>query len=45
MGLAGLWERRLTDDGRPSWSITMLTINVENDPVLQRFHKPEGKKR
>lgn len=45
MGIAGLWERRLTDDGRPSWSMTMLTINADNDPVFRRFHKPDDEKR
>jgi len=45
MGIAGLWERRLKDDGLPSWSMTMLTINADNDPVFRRFHKPEDEKR
>lgn len=45
MGIAGLWERRLKDDGLPSWSMTMLTINADNDPVFKRFHKPEDEKR
>lgn len=41
MGIAGLWERRLKDDGLSSWSMTMLTINADNDPVFRRPHKPE----
>lgn len=45
MGIAGLWERQLKDDGLPSWSMTMLTINADNDPVFRRFHKPEDEKR
>jgi putative SOS response-associated peptidase YedK len=45
MGIAGLWERSLKDDGLPSWSMTMLTINADNDPVFRRFHKPEDEKR
>lgn len=45
MGLAGLWERKLADDGLPSWSMTMLTINADNDPVFRRFHKPGDEKR
>ncbi len=45
MGIAGLWERRLKDDGLPSWSMTMLTINADSDPVFRRFHKPEDEKR
>ena len=45
MGLAGIWERSLKDDGRPSWSFSMLTINADNDPVFRRFHKPEDEQR
>ncbi len=45
MGLAGIWERSLKDDGRPSWSFSMLTINAYDDPVFRRFHKPQDEKR
>lgn len=45
MGLAGIWERSIKDDGRPSWSFSMLTINADNDPVFRRFHKPDDEKR
>jgi len=45
MGLAGIWERSLKDDGRPSWSFSMLTINADNDPIFRRFHKPDDEKR
>lgn len=45
MGLAGIWERSLKDDGRPSWSFSMLTINADEDQVFRRFHKPEDEKR
>jgi putative SOS response-associated peptidase YedK len=45
MGIAGLWERQLKDDGLPSWSMTMLTINADNDPVFKRFHKPDDERR
>jgi putative SOS response-associated peptidase YedK len=45
MGIAGLWERQLTDDGLPSWSMTLLTINADNDPVFKRFHKPDDENR
>jgi len=45
MGIAGLWERKLSETGQPTWSMTMLTINADNDPVFMRFHKPEDEKR
>ena len=45
MGLAGIWERSLKDDGPPSWSFSMLTINADNDPIFRRFHKPDDEKR
>lgn len=44
-GIAGIWERRLKDDGLPSWSMSMLTINADGHPLMQRFHKPEDEKR
>ena len=45
MGIAGIWERRLHGDGRPSWSMAMLTINADDEPLFQRFHKPGDEKR
>ena len=45
MGIAGLWERTLTDAGQPAWSMTMLTINADGHPLMQRFHKPGDEKR
>lgn len=45
MGLAGIWERHLKDDGRHSWSFSMLTINADHDPVFRHFHKLEEEKR
>ncbi len=45
MGIAGLWERQFKDDGLRLWSMTMLTINADNDPVFTRFHKPDDEKR
>ncbi|MBS0357526.1 MAG: SOS response-associated peptidase family protein [Proteobacteria bacterium] len=45
MGIAGIWERRIKDDGLPSWSMSMLTINADGHPVMGRFHKPEDEKR
>ena len=45
MGIAGIWERRESDDALPRWSMAMLTINADNDPVFRRFHKPDDEKR
>lgn len=45
MGVAGIWERRDSNDGLPRWSMAMLTINADNDPVFRRFHKPDDEKR
>lgn len=45
MGIAGIWERRVKEDGLPSWSMSMLTINVDGHPVMQRFHRPGEEKR
>lgn len=45
MMLAGLFEH-VVKEGRPSeWSMTMLTINAENHPLMSRFHAPGKEKR
>ncbi|MCB1908517.1 MAG: SOS response-associated peptidase family protein [Rhodocyclaceae bacterium] len=43
--LAGLWERRIGDDGPAHWSFAMLTINADEHPLMARFHKPGDEKR
>lgn len=42
MGIAGLWEwcPKLKAE-----SFTMLTVNAEGHPLMERFHKPEDEKR
>jgi putative SOS response-associated peptidase YedK len=45
MGIAGIWERGIKESGLPSWSMSMLTINADGHPVMQRFHKPADEKR
>ena len=45
MGIAGIWERRLKDDGLPAWSMSMLTINADGHPIMGRMHKPGDEKR
>ncbi len=46
LGVAGIWEYR-TDgpNGLPLLSFSMLTINADGDPLMQRFHKPDDEKR
>ncbi len=46
LGLAGIWEYRAAGpDGAPLMSFSMLTINADGHPLMQRFHKPEDEKR
>lgn len=43
--LAGIWERRMGDEGPSHWSFAMLTINADDHPLMKRFHKPGDEKR
>ena len=43
--LAGIWERRMGDEGPAHWSFSMLTVNADAHPLMQRFHKPGDEKR
>jgi putative SOS response-associated peptidase YedK len=46
LGLAGLWEYKQDGpQGLPLLSFTMLTINADGHPLMQRFHKPDDEKR
>jgi putative SOS response-associated peptidase YedK len=46
LGIAGIWEYRSNGpDGQPLISFSMLTINADDHPLMQRFHKPEDEKR
>jgi putative SOS response-associated peptidase YedK len=47
LGVAGIWEwRRASLDGQGAlFSFSMLTINADGHPLMQRFHKPEDEKR
>lgn len=46
LGIAGLWEYRSDGpDGHPLVSFSMLTINADGHPLMQRFHRPEDEKR
>lgn len=46
LGIAGMWEHKADGpQGLPLLSFTMLTINADGHPLLQRFHKPDDEKR
>ncbi|CAN5347331.1 hypothetical protein BH11PSE11_BH11PSE11_33280 [soil metagenome] len=47
LGLAAIWEWRPNGgpDDRPLVSFSMLTVNADGHPLMQRFHKPEDEKR
>ncbi|MEX0141179.1 SOS response-associated peptidase family protein [Massilia sp. LMS1-1-1.1] len=42
VAIAGIWEYRPTDQ---LLSFSMLTINADGHPLMQRFHKPDDEKR
>jgi putative SOS response-associated peptidase YedK len=46
LGLAGIWEYKQDGpNGLPLLSFSMLTVNADGHPVMQRFHKPDDEKR
>lgn len=45
LGVAGLWSTWRTPDHRLLHSLTLLTINADGHPLMQRFHRPEDEKR
>jgi putative SOS response-associated peptidase YedK len=46
LGIAGLWERKQDGpNGIPLLSMSMLTVNADGHPVMQRFHRPTDEKR
>ena len=46
LGIAGLWDiKQEGPNGLPLLSFTMLTINADGHPLMQRFHKPDDEKR
>ena len=47
LAVAGIWEWRPAklDGAGDLLSFSMLTINADQHPLLQRFHKPEDEKR
>ena len=46
LGIAGIWDiKQDGPNGLPLLSFTMLTINADGHPLMQRFHKPDDEKR
>ena len=45
MGIAGLWSAWKSPTGEWVHSYTMLTINADEHPLMQMFHKPADEKR
>jgi putative SOS response-associated peptidase YedK len=46
LAIAGIWEWRANGpDGLPLLSFSMLTINADGHPLMDRFHKPGDEKR
>ena len=46
LGVAYLWEiAQIANDQAPIVSFTMLTVNADHHPVMNRFHKPKDEKR
>lgn len=43
--VAGLWKAWPEEQGSFSFSFTQLTINADEHPLMQRFHKPGDEKR
>lgn len=45
MGIAGLWSWWKSPKGEVLHSFTMLTINADQHPLMNQFHKPTDEKR
>ncbi|MGT2474565.1 SOS response-associated peptidase [Paraburkholderia terrae] len=43
--IAGLWRQWKEGDGSQSLAFTMLTVNSDKHPLMNRFHKPGDEKR
>lgn len=45
MCIAGLWERWKSPEGETVHSMTMLTVNADEHPLMRNYHRPEDEKR
>ena len=45
MGIAGIYHPWRAPDGRQLFTFAMLTVNADDHPVMNRFHRPGEEKR
>jgi putative SOS response-associated peptidase YedK len=45
MGIAGIWTGWRAPDGTVLRSMSMLTVNADDHPLMRHFHRPEDEKR
>jgi putative SOS response-associated peptidase YedK len=45
MGIAGIWTGWRAPDGTVLRSMSMLTVNADDHPLMRNFHRPEDEKR
>lgn len=45
MGIAGIWTGWRATDGSIIRSMSMLTVNADDHPLMRNFHRPEDEKR
>lgn len=45
MGIAGIWTGWRAPDGTVIRSMSMLTVNADDHPLMRNFHRPEDEKR
>jgi putative SOS response-associated peptidase YedK len=45
LGIAGLWANWKSPDGESIYSFSMLTINADDHPLMNQFHRPGEEKR
>ncbi|MDD2714051.1 MAG: SOS response-associated peptidase [Simplicispira sp.] len=45
LGIAGLWDQWKSPQGETVHSFTMLTVNADQHPLMNLFHKPTDEKR
>ena len=45
MGIAGIYKPWTMPDGREVFAMSMLTVNADDHPLMNRFHSPADEKR
>ncbi|MFB0964110.1 MAG: SOS response-associated peptidase [Patescibacteria group bacterium] len=45
MGIAGIWSVWKSPEGARTFSYSMLTVNADVHPFMNRYHKPDDEKR